>query len=126
MIIHNLRILVCLLVLLTLGFQQSQAAEPNVLLICVDDLKPTIGCFGDSVAITPNIDALAKRGVRFDRAYCNQAVFAPSRNSLMTGFGELRSYSDMPKKGEIDEATTRYLIHGYYAATSYIDAQIGR
>ncbi len=65
----------------------AQAAElrPNVLLICVDDLKPTIACFGDPIAITPHIDALAKRGVRFNAAYCNQAVCAPSRNSLMTG-----------------------------------------
>jgi len=60
-------------------------SKPNVLLICVDDLKPTIGCFGDAVAKTPHIDALAKRGVRFDSAYCNQAVCSPSRNSLMTG-----------------------------------------
>jgi len=59
--------------------------RPNVLLICVDDLKPTISCFGDETAITPNIDKLASRGVRFDAAYCNQAVCSPSRNSLMTG-----------------------------------------
>jgi iduronate 2-sulfatase len=43
-----------------------------------------------------------------------------------TSGGELRSYSDMPKNGPIDEATTRHLIHGYYAATSYTDTQIGR
>ncbi|HBJ34439.1 MAG TPA: iduronate-2-sulfatase, partial [Planctomycetaceae bacterium] len=60
-------------------------SKPNVLLICVDDLKPTIGCFGDTFAKTPNIDALAKRGVRFESAYCNQAVCSPSRNALMTG-----------------------------------------
>ncbi len=59
--------------------------RPNVLLICVDDLKPTLGCYGDSHAITPNIDRLAKRGVLFSSAYCNQAVCSPSRNSLMTG-----------------------------------------
>lgn len=59
--------------------------RPNVLLICVDDLKPTIRCYGDPVAVTPNIDALAQRGVRFDAAYCNQAVCSPSRIALMTG-----------------------------------------
>jgi len=58
--------------------------KPNVLLICVDDLKPTLGCFGDTFAKTPNIDRLAARGVRFDSAYCNQAVCAPSRNALLT------------------------------------------
>ena len=58
--------------------------KPNVLFIAVDDLKPIGGCHGGT-AKTPNIDRLAARGVRFDRAYCNQAVCAPSRNSLMTG-----------------------------------------
>lgn len=68
------------------AFASSDAAERlNVVLICVDDLKPTLGCYGDPVAVTPNIDALAKRGVRFEAAYCNQAVCSPSRNSLMTG-----------------------------------------
>ncbi len=60
-------------------------AAPNVLLICVDDLKPLLGCYGDPVIRTPSIDRLAKRGLVFDRAYCNQAVCAPSRNALMTG-----------------------------------------
>ncbi|QDV45648.1 Choline-sulfatase [Stieleria neptunia] len=287
--------LLCLVAIVALP--QAQSKPPNVLLICVDDLKPTIGCYGDPVAVTPNLDALAARGVRFDLAYCNQAVCSPSRNSLMTGlrpqtigvydlsthfrdaapdaitvsqhfqrngylaeglgkiyhtghgnrddadswsvpswrpkapayvletnlamrkrdakgrmrgpatesadvsdgtyadgliaeeavhrlevyqqqsdqpfflavgflkphlpfiapqrywdlydkrnlpmpkvkalprdapgyasttFGELRNYSDMPARGEIDQATTRHLIHGYYAATSYTDAQIGK
>lgn len=60
-------------------------ATPNVLMICVDDLKPLLGCYGDKRVHSPNIDRLAKRGVVFERAYCNQAVCAPSRNALMTG-----------------------------------------
>lgn len=58
---------------------------PNVLLILVDDLKPALGCYGDQLARTPHLDRLAARGLRFDRAYCNQAVCAPSRNSLLVG-----------------------------------------
>jgi iduronate 2-sulfatase len=61
------------------------AAQPNVLLILVDDLKPALGCYGDAMAKTPNIDRLAARGMRFDLAYCNQAVCAPSRFTLMLG-----------------------------------------
>lgn len=59
--------------------------RPNVLLILVDDLKPSFGAYGDSFVHSPNLDALAARGMRFDRAYCNQAVCAPSRNNLLTG-----------------------------------------
>jgi iduronate 2-sulfatase len=59
--------------------------KPNVLLILVDDLKPAMGCYGDAIAKTPHLDALAGRGMRFDRAYCNQAVCAPSRFTLMLG-----------------------------------------
>ncbi len=61
------------------------ARKPNVLLICVDDLKPLLGCYGEASVKSPNIDRLAARGVLFERAYCNQAVCAPSRNALMTG-----------------------------------------
>ena len=61
------------------------AAKPNVLLICVDDLKPLLGCYGDKVVKSPNIDRLAARGVLFEKAFCNQAVCSPSRNALLTG-----------------------------------------
>ena len=61
------------------------AEKPNVLLLLVDDLKPAIGAYGDKFAKTPNIDRLAARGMRFDMAYCNQAVCAPSRFTLMLG-----------------------------------------
>ncbi|MCP4194850.1 MAG: sulfatase [Planctomycetaceae bacterium] len=63
----------------------SAAARPNILMILVDDLKPALGCYGDGHAKSPHIDRLAKRGMRFDLAYCNQAVCAPSRFTLMLG-----------------------------------------
>jgi iduronate 2-sulfatase len=58
---------------------------PNILFIAVDDLKPTLGCYGDSVAITPHIDQIASEGITFMKNYCQQAVCAPSRASLLTG-----------------------------------------
>lgn len=63
----------------------AQTDRPNILLILVDDLKPALGCYGDKAAKTPNIDRLAALGMRFDLAYCNQAVCAPSRFTLMLG-----------------------------------------
>ena len=60
-------------------------ARPNVLLICVDDLKPTIGAYGDRLAKTPALDRLATRSVLFENTYCNQAVCAASRNNLLVG-----------------------------------------
>ena len=63
----------------------AAAQRPNVLLILVDDLKPALGCYGDPHAQTPHIDRLAARGLRFELAYCNQAVCAPSRFTLMLG-----------------------------------------
>ena len=64
---------------------QSSPRRPHVLLVCVDDLKPILGCYGDKTVRSPNIDRLASRGMTFDMAYCNQAVCSPSRNSLLTG-----------------------------------------
>ena len=66
---------------------RTEAADqrPNVLLICVDDLKPLLGCYGDKRVSSPNIDRLAARGILFERAYSNQAICAPSRNTLLTG-----------------------------------------
>ncbi|MBP1839924.1 sulfatase [Formosa algae] len=59
--------------------------RPNVLFISVDDLRPTLGAYGDSTAITPNIDKLAEDGMTFRQTFSQVAVCAPSRASLMTG-----------------------------------------
>lgn len=79
-----MRIILTSLFFLLAAFAPA-ASQPNVLLILVDDLKPLAGTYGDALAKTPAIDRLAARGVRFDRAYCNQAVCGPSRYNLMLG-----------------------------------------
>lgn len=78
-----------LLLLAVVGPLHLAAAEPakklNVLLIAVDDLRDTLGCYGHPVAKTPHIDRLAARAVRFDRAYVQYPVCNPSRSSFLTG-----------------------------------------
>ena len=59
--------------------------RPDVLFIAIEDIAPLMGCYGHPVVKTPNIDALAKRGVLFDRAYCQVAVCNPSRACILTG-----------------------------------------
>ncbi|MCH5599817.1 sulfatase [Niabella ginsengisoli] len=73
---------------LTISFLFSygqKGAKPNVLFIVADDLRPSIGCYGDLKAITPHIDKLAASSIVFNNAYCQQAVCNPSRASVLTG-----------------------------------------
>ena len=65
----------------------SQAVEkkPNVLLIMSDDLRDTVGCYGNTEVLTPHMDRLAGQGVRFDGAYAQFPLCGPSRASLLTG-----------------------------------------
>lgn len=99
----------------------ADRSRKNVLLICVDDLKPALACYGDSLAKTPNIDRLAARGMRFDFAYCNQAVCAPSRNNLLLGSRStsLGIYSLSTNfRAAAPDATTltqHFMNHGYRA-----------
>jgi iduronate 2-sulfatase len=79
------RIIFYFLVLTFLLYPVLLEAKPNVLFISVDDLRPTLGCYGDDVAVTPHLDALAASGTTFLRAYCQQSVCNASRASLLTG-----------------------------------------
>ena len=63
----------------------QEKTKPNVLFIAVDDLKPVLGCYGDKIIKTPNIDRLAKMGTIFLNNYCQQAVCGPTRASILTG-----------------------------------------
>lgn len=63
----------------------ASAARPNILWISCEDISPNLGCYGDPVAITPNLDQLATDGVRFTRAFTPAGVCAVVRSSIITG-----------------------------------------
>ena len=59
--------------------------KPNILWITCEDISPDLGCYGDSYAVTPNLDKLAAQGVRYTHAFAPIGVCAPSRSTLILG-----------------------------------------
>ncbi len=121
-----LKIVILILFLL---FSQIKlwSAEPrprNILFIVVDDLKPTLGCYGDTLVFSPNIDSLATQGTVFLNNYCQQAVCGPSRASLLTGLRpdrtgvwDLRNHAKLRKMNPDVVTLPQYFReHGYETA----------
>jgi arylsulfatase A-like enzyme len=114
------------LILALLVSASSDAAEPprpNILFIAVDDLRPEIGAYGVNRAVTPNIDALASKSVRFDRAYVTYPLCLPSRASMLTGRridysgpGKQREFGTLIQLQQTWPASYRKA--GYWTATS--------
>lgn len=100
---------------------QQPSTRLNVLFIAADDLRNDLACYGHPRVKTPNIDRLAKRGMLFNRAYCQQALCNPSRASLLTGrrLDALRIW-DLPTHfrvslPEIVTLPEHFKKHGYFA-----------
>src|SRR3954471_5504937 len=65
--------------------EPAPAKRPNILWITCEDISPNLGCYGDTYAVTPNLDRLATQGVRYEAAFAPIGVCTPSRSSLITG-----------------------------------------
>ena len=98
-------------------------AEQNVLFVVADDLNCAIGPYGDEVAVTPNLERLAARGLVFENAYCQQAVCNPSRSSFLTGLrpdtvgvDDLRKYfrDTAPDGQTLVTLPQHFKNHGYF------------
>lgn len=86
---------------------QNNVNKPNILCIVCEDISPFLGCYGDEVAVTPNLDKFATEGVRYNRMFTTVGVSSPSRAALITGMyptsigaNQMRNYSlDVNDKG---------------------------
>ncbi|KAA0139392.1 sulfatase-like hydrolase/transferase [Gimesia chilikensis] len=111
LMIGKFKSLLLLTALLLLSLGKSEAADrPNIVFFFADDqTTSTVGCYGNQVIQTPNIDELAKRGTRFEKAYVSQAICWVSRTTILTGLTG-RSYGTPanPEQARPDAVQTLY------------------
>ena len=117
---------ICFVPTTTIAQPNASDRRSNVLFIAVDDLSCALGCYGDLVAQTPNIDRLAATGVRFDRAYNQLPLCNPTRASVMTGLrpDEIKVYDlDRHFRDEVPDAVT---LPQAFQKASYFAARAGK
>ncbi|WP_159949383.1 sulfatase-like hydrolase/transferase [Polaribacter septentrionalilitoris] len=109
----------------TISAQNKDKSKPNILLICVDDLRNNLGAYGDKEAITPNIDKLAKQGVTFRNHQVQYAVCGPSRAALTTGLmpEETGVIGFKPIRRKLPDVT---FLPEYFKNNGYITAAAGK
>ena len=76
---------ICLFLNCEKRLERMGLERPNVLLLYMDDLRPELGCYGNTYINTPHIDSLSRKGLQFNNAYCNVPVCGASRASMLTG-----------------------------------------
>ena len=104
----------------------QNAKKTNVLFIAIDDLKPILGCYGNNLVKTPNIDRLAKMGTVFLNNYCQQAVCGPTRASVMTGTRpDVTKVWDLKTKMRQANPATLTLPE-YFISQGYVTAGVGK
>jgi arylsulfatase A-like enzyme len=106
--------------------RRSGPGKPNVLFIPVDDLRPQLGCYGHSQMFSPSIDALAGRGVLFNRCYCQAPLCGPSRASLLTGARPTRTrFVEFDMRVDQDYPTATVLPQ-HFKANGYYTVGVGK
>src|SRR5436190_15386666 len=117
---HKLATIIVSLILAASAFA---ADRPNILWITCEDISPNLGCYGDHYAITPNLDALAAKGMRYSNAISNAPVCAPARTTIITGLyppstgaEHMRSLVNLPASFRLFPQYLRDA--GYYATNN--------
>jgi iduronate 2-sulfatase len=116
--------LLCLSALTILAFTSNAADKPNILFIAIDDLRPELGCYGSEAVLSPNLNQLASKGLRFDRAYCQEAICSPSRASLLSGLrpdqtGITHNYVQFRDLNpDVITLPQHFMAHGYETVSS--------
>ena len=105
--------------------------RPNVVFILCDDLaRGDLGCYGQKLIKTPNLDRMAAEGMRFTQAYCGTSVCAPSRSCLMTGLDTghcpIRANRATPPEGQMPLPAGTYTVAKLFHDNGYVTAAMGK
>lgn len=105
--------------------------KPNVIFVLSDDLaQGDLGCYGQKLIKTPNLDAMAREGMRFTQAYCGTSVCAPSRTSLMigqhTGHSPIRANREVQPEGQKPLPAGTYTVAKLFKDNGYTTACVGK
>lgn len=109
----------------------SAADQPNIIFILSDDLaQGDLGCYGQKLIQTPNLDRMAREGTRYTQAYCGTTVCAPSRASLMTGLhmghSPIRANREIQPEGQMPLPASTVTVAQILKSAGYATACIGK
>lgn len=109
----------------------ASAAKPNIIFVLSDDLaQGDLGCYGQKLIQTPNLDRMAREGTRFTQAYCGTTVCAPSRASLMvgqhTGHSPIRANREIQPEGQMPLPAGTFTVAKLLQSAGYATAAIGK
>ncbi len=127
---HQKPITVCLLALVLLACKpatKTSLEKPNVLFIVADDLADRLPCYGDTVAVTPNLDKLAQKGVVFGNNFCQYPTCGPSRASMLSGLYPFESGYTHMKAGTFNEHLPGVVsLPHLFRQNGYFTARVGK
>ena len=104
-----------------------QGGQPNVLVICVDDLRPELGCYGKDYIHSPNIDALAEQGVLFENHYVQAPTCGASRYAMLTGqYGPGGNGALFARAGRLEAGKVTPSLPAWFREKGYTTVSVGK